>query len=335
MNKNTVSWRDRLLDAVVASRVLDLYQRLAGRTCTVLLYHSVAGGRGVPYFDGDVYAEHMDMLVAEFRVVAAAEYVWHMLNDKPFPPRTILVTFDDGFANNHSIVRPIMQRRQLPWVLFSTTQALDEPDQPLWFVAIRAICLFTPQSRISLLGRDWELGDSGHRSMSIKLMVEWVRQRPVRESINEIRNAYEAVRPHLPEDFVENFCKMLTADQLYELDASPLVEIGGHTHSHPYLTSVPDELLHSEIDEPTARLASLLGRRIRMFAYPIGWYGQRELDRMAQLGFDCAFAVLPRIGRTPRYEIPRTGIYVASRSVMRAKSLGLETLLSSAGVKKG
>ena len=98
MSGSTISWRDRLLDAVVASRVLDLYQRLACRTCTVLLYHSVAGGRGVPYFDGDVYAEHMDMLVAEFRVVAGHAYVWHVLNDKLFPARSVLVTFCDGFA---------------------------------------------------------------------------------------------------------------------------------------------------------------------------------------------------------------------------------------------
>lgn len=186
---------------------------------------------------------------------------------------------------------------------------------------------------MKFLDQEWPLGNFSERGVTIKQIVKWVRLQPVGPVFSEIRKAFEAVRPHVPLEFVQNFCRMLSPEQLCELGSSPLVEVGGHTHSHPYLTSLEDEELAAEIDRPTERLASLLGRRIRMFAYPIGWYGPRELQRMAELKFDCAFAVTPRLGQSAKYEIPRTGIWSPSTSVARAKALGLVSMLRGISAK--
>ncbi len=48
------------------------------------------------------------------------------------------------------------------------------------------------------------------------------------------------------------------------------IEIGAHTRSHPQLTSLSDQALAEEVDEPVEHVARELGTRPAAFAYPYG-----------------------------------------------------------------
>lgn len=50
----------------------------------------------------------------------------------PIPPRTIVVTFDDGFQTVYTTAWPILQELQIPATLFLTTAFLDS-EAPFWF----------------------------------------------------------------------------------------------------------------------------------------------------------------------------------------------------------
>lgn len=329
------AWSHGLLDTLVWGRALDLYQRASGRTCTVLLYHSVATGAHNPYLDAETYGRHMDMLAAEFRVLSADEYLWHLDRGRRYPPRSVLVTFDDGYRNNALVVQPIMQQRSLPWILFTTTELLDEPGRPLWAAALRAACLFTSEMRVRLLGQEWELGNERARLGVYRQVVARLAASPSPAGLKAVRAwAFERYAC-APGEYAERFCSMLSADELRGLAASPLVEIGCHTRTHPFLTGVSDDILLREIDGSAAALSELLGLRIRMFAYPQGSYGQREVTRVMAAGFDCGFALIPALGRVPRFEIPRVGIYHSSVTLSRAKALGLADVLRSVGLAVG
>jgi peptidoglycan/xylan/chitin deacetylase (PgdA/CDA1 family) len=166
-------------------------------------------------------------------------------------------------------------------------------------------------------------------------MTRWVADHSVEQSRDAVLDLVGARAGEVPDSYVKNFCRLMTADQLSSLAKSRLVEIGCHTRSHPFLPRVPDSELTAEIDQSTRRLSDLLNRKIRTFAYPSGAYGPRELERVAGLGYDCAFAVNPLLGKFPKYEIPRVGIYSPSVSVARAKSLGLSSLLKFLNIQSG
>jgi peptidoglycan/xylan/chitin deacetylase (PgdA/CDA1 family) len=161
------------------------------------------------------------------------------------------------------------------------------------------------------------------------------KNQPWRKSLEEIQSAFALIHAQVPASFLSNFAAMLGTDQLRVLAESPLVEIGGHTHSHPYLSAIADDDLAEEIDAPTRRLSEITGRPLRFFAYPLGCYGPREAAYVEQAGFRCAFAVTPQNCGRPRFEVPRVGIYDRSTSVLRVKSLGLSRLLRSFGVNSG
>lgn len=60
----------------------------------------------------------------------------------------------------------------------------------------------------------------------------------------------------------------MTAEQLREVAADPLVTIGAHTVSHPPLSRLASDELREEILNGTKRVESALGVSIDRFCYP-------------------------------------------------------------------
>ena len=66
----------------------------------------------------------------------------------------------------------------------------------------------------------------------------------------------------------------MTEAELRALAANPLFEIGGHTATHPSLTTLPAAEQEREIIFGSRILEAMLGKRIRSFAYPFGEFGE-------------------------------------------------------------
>ena len=62
---------------------------------------------------------------------------------------------------------------------------------------------------------------------------------------------------------------MMDADQIRSLHNAGM-EIGAHTHSHPIMSRLNDADLRDEILTNKAQLESIIGSRVRTFAYPNG-----------------------------------------------------------------
>ena len=73
--------------------------------------------------------------------------------------------------------------------------------------------------------------------------------------------------------------------QTRALDASGLVEIGGHTSSHPWLPSEPIAAQRRQIEDNKRRLEALLGHPIHTFAYPSGAYSQEAAAILREAGY--------------------------------------------------
>jgi peptidoglycan/xylan/chitin deacetylase (PgdA/CDA1 family) len=83
---------------------------------------------------------------------------------------------------------------------------------------------------------------------------------------------------------------LMTWDELRELDASG-IEIGGHTMSHPRLSTLTRDEQGDEIGRCAKELAEVLGHRIEAFAYPYGAatdYDTHSIDCVKSAGFKYA-----------------------------------------------
>jgi peptidoglycan/xylan/chitin deacetylase (PgdA/CDA1 family) len=317
----------------LAMRMVELLHGITRQSGVVLLYHSVADGPGNPYLGEVAFRRQAEMLRHEFRAVSADEFLWFLHREKPLPPRFVLVTFDDGYSNNLHVVQPIMSEFALPWVLFATTQGIEQPRSCLWMTYVRSICQFAPSDTIVFGDRTWQL--SHQRTSTYKAMARWSSTQPtevVERATNELVQQWGHV---VPAEHLASFGSLLNAENLRKLAASPLVEVGAHTVAHPYLTQVTDSRLVAEIDGSKRVLEDVCGHSIRLFAYPSGRYGLREIARVREAGFQAAFAVVPQVGISGKFEVARVGIYSESVVTLKAKCLGAASMLRRVGIRVG
>ena len=59
-----------------------------------------------------------------YRALSTSEFGAFMAGE-PVPPKSILITFDDGYADNHDIALPILKRHGLTATFFIATGFLD------------------------------------------------------------------------------------------------------------------------------------------------------------------------------------------------------------------
>ncbi|GAA2629681.1 polysaccharide deacetylase family protein [Streptomyces vastus] len=102
----------------------------------VFLYHSVSVAPPTwiaPFTVGPrAFAEQLDLLADSGRVVVPLQrLVAALYGGPPLPPRSAVLTFDDGFADFHSTVAPLLVARGLPATLYVTTDAMGGPGSPV------------------------------------------------------------------------------------------------------------------------------------------------------------------------------------------------------------
>jgi peptidoglycan/xylan/chitin deacetylase (PgdA/CDA1 family) len=257
------------------SGLLALSRRvMARRGRFVLVFHGVAG-RHYPELPAAVQPHHtagelrqtLRWLAARFPFLTPAEF---LAGERP----GVLLTFDDGFANNATHALPVLEEFGAPALFFVATQHIANPRN--WLPAIRQ-----------------------------QVQRQWPREEDV-----------------LAEVAAELFDGMST-EQLATFAAHPLVTIGAHTVSHPFLTSCGDDQLAYEMVEARRFLEEVSGRPVLTMAYPTGDYNRRVAQAAQAAGYETAYAVDKLPVGMPRYEIERVGLYQPQPAYLGAKLSGL------------
>lgn len=77
-------------------------------------------------------------------------------------------------------------------------------------------------------------------------------------------------------------------------------EIGNHTYHHPYLTLCPNWLIRREVEQAGRIIEQIVGERPSLFRPPAGWFNQRTLRVVEDLGYSTVLGdVYPRDPRRP------------------------------------
>jgi peptidoglycan/xylan/chitin deacetylase (PgdA/CDA1 family) len=84
---------------------------------------------------------------------------------------------------------------------------------------------------------------------------------------------------------------MLSWDQVRELGADVVVEIGGHSVTHPHLDTLSRAGVRHEVGTCKRLLEDALGHEVRTFAYPHGYSGPRVRRAVSEAGYRGACGV--------------------------------------------
>jgi peptidoglycan/xylan/chitin deacetylase (PgdA/CDA1 family) len=285
-------------------------RRRAKRFLTVLGYHRImppasadyAFNEGVISATPEEFARELRFLRANLDVLSIPQLVEGLRNPALMPQRPAVITFDDGYVDNHTHAFPLLKEAGLPACFFVCTALVGTRSIP-WTEAW-VCCL--KQSRVdridSPFGTDDPpyLLDPEHRAASIRRFRERMRQVPwslVPATLERLREA-TSVRPeeHLAEPL------FMSWDAAREMAAAGMT-FGGHTRTHPVLSCVDDpSTLRDEIGGCYEDLEAELGEPPQAFAYPFGAPAQMSERADAEIkraGFQVLFSFVH--GFAPRH----------------------------------
>ena len=102
----------------------------------------------------------------------------------------------------------------------------------------------------------------------------------------------------------------LTWEEIRQMAANPLITIGSHTLTHPFLGRLSGEESAREIAQSRAVIQEKIAAPVNYFCYPSGDYGARETGLVSDAGYRAAVTVSPGSNRagTPRFALRRTEV---------------------------
>lgn len=99
------------------------------RTIPVLMYHSISDGPGPTCIPKDVFRAQMQAIARSgATVIPLARFAEWRLKNVSVPPRSVVITFDDGFLDFATNAHPILEEFGFPSTVFIPTQAMAAPE---------------------------------------------------------------------------------------------------------------------------------------------------------------------------------------------------------------
>ncbi|HSK16950.1 MAG TPA: polysaccharide deacetylase family protein [Gaiellaceae bacterium] len=303
----------------------------------MLVYHRIAQPSRDPQLlavSPEHFGEHLQAIVADFEPLRLLDLVEAAVEGR-LPRRAIAITFDDGYADNLLVAKPLLERAGIPATVFVTSSNVGDGSR-FWWDELERL-LLSPGRVPALLELEisgeparWELGpDAEYSAREAAKRAGWTvlddrdpgpRQQVYRELCKRLRELEEGERAvtlerlralvQLESSADREPPRPLTVDELERLGDDGLVEIGAHTKTHPVLSQLPPGTSREEILGSKQALEDVLGRPVSAFAYPYG--GKADFDEstisiVREAGFDTACSTIPRrVGRrTDPLRVPR------------------------------
>lgn len=283
------------LKQALASRWFYFFSKYYAGCLTCLNYHRVTLQRAKPgFYQGvidlavhqDAFSEQIRILKTEYNCLPLSMAV-ELLKKNELPERAVVVTFDDGYRDNLTLAVPVLEAYQVPASIFLTIGLVDGTVSPWWY-ELDGILLGLQSLFFQWQGSSYDFP-----------LVTFKERRAASERLSEI---FKGLRPELQSQLLETIrlqCPggaeerpaMLSWEEVGMLDRNPLITIGGHTMTHPVLSSLTNEELEREVGGCKQVLEQRLGHPLAHFAYPYGsrrQVGEREIKMAETVGFSSA-----------------------------------------------
>jgi peptidoglycan/xylan/chitin deacetylase (PgdA/CDA1 family) len=234
---------------------------------------------------------------------------------------TVVVTFDDGYADVLQNAVPVAAQRGVPLHLFVTVQSVVEGTR-FWWDRLAAAILDSDagEHQLQLGDLHLQLDDRRSRTAAYHALHTRLKQLPPTERGREL----DAIVIQVPEREDVDLGRPLTPGELSTFVATPGMEVGAHTLSHPALGTLPAEEQRRELAESRSTLQELTGRSVDTVAYPFGKANDinAETPRIAaDVGYVAGFTTVAELvtNRADPLLLPRLTVHDWPEAAFRAR----------------
>jgi len=256
----------------VGSRILNLFDQ----PVVVLIYHRVTN---LPS-DPQLLAVSPENFSAQMRYLRDHFPVLRFEDDwKRCELPSVVVTFDDGYADNFLEALPILESIGIPATFFISTDVLGSTEEFWWDELERLILgndLRPDRCQLDGIGRvmGWETGSAANRQKFYQELHPLMRKL----TTNEREAWLEQLRKWAGCGTAGRAShRALSVEELKKGADSSLVTIGAHGVTHTRLSNLDPDEQRYEVMHSKMRLEELCEKEITVFSYPFGC--RRDYDR--------------------------------------------------------
>jgi peptidoglycan/xylan/chitin deacetylase (PgdA/CDA1 family) len=304
----------------------------------ILLYHRIADPLVDPWalcVTPRHFEEHL-AVIQRYAMPMQLGAVPAALLAGTLPRRAIIVTFDDGYADNLYRAKPALVRHGLPATVFLTTGAIGGVRE-FWWDELERLLLrpgIVP-ARLQLYFNDslfeWNLGEAScyreeaawqHRYWRAYESAPSARHALYRSLWERLHPLTDRERQHVLSQLrawvgVEPSCReshrMLSLLEVADLVDGGLIDVGAHTVTHPALSALPRVAQQEEIGRSKAQVEAMVGGPITSFSYPFGRrcdYTAETVAIVREAAFSCACSNFVGIvtALTDPFQMPRVQV---------------------------
>ncbi|MGZ3236225.1 MAG: polysaccharide deacetylase family protein [Burkholderiaceae bacterium] len=273
---------------------LDLYHRLRNRhTLTVVMFHRVLPRTDLRWkgadpewtMSTDTFSACLHFFKEHYHPISMAQLAAAQVGASALPPRSLLITFDDGWADTAEFAQPILDELGLSALVFIAGSVIDQT-APFWQESVYRL-LSTNTDGMARLNRAMArchidaclTQQQASDEQSIRSVIHALE--PVGQArLTELARALQA-------DSNEGAAMMTTA-QLKKM-ADCRHAIGSHGMTHQPLTKVDNPA--EEVAQAKQALASHLdGFSVDSMSFPHGAYDSKVVASCRAMGYRHLFS---------------------------------------------
>ena len=302
----------------------------------IVVYHRIAE----PTLDPQLlcvspqhFAEHLEVIHRSYAPLSLRELGQRLWAGR-VPSRALVVTFDDGYADNLFHAKPLLARYGVPATVFVVSGS-GGPPREFWWDTLARLVLYPSalphHLQITVAGQahTWDLGSAAtwttercqrYRGWNVTCRETPTPRHAVYRGLHQVlRSLDDRTRSQVLQDVAtaaqlpdEGHCppRGLTPEEVRHLSENYGVEIGAHTTTHARLAHHTVAEQREEIQESRRVLEAMIDRPVRSFAYPFGVRGDFNSTTVAlvrEAGFYQACTALPGVvtAHSDRWQLPR------------------------------
>ncbi len=217
--------------------------RFFGDKVIILLYHEIAP---------KLFKEHLTFLKREYNIISLHDFCeWHK-GVKSLPPNSLVITFDDGWQSNYSLL-PTIKETKIPVTIF-LPMGLINTNRKIWNYSL------------DRTGKDRDL------NKTLKTVSD-----KERKAILKDYNGHYNEKEYPDRDF-------LTFAEIREMEK--YVDFQSHGMFHPVLTKLDDDNLKIELEASKREIENTFSKPCYCIAYPYGRTDARVAKFARESGYD-------------------------------------------------
>ena len=284
--------------------------RIRPQCITVLTYHRIAPDN-LPNTPGkhlgisatkSNFCKHLQLLKNSTNVIPASQLASWIRGESSLPPNASIITFDDGYRDNMTQALPLLQKLNLPAIIYLCTDNIGSQTPQYWDLAIYGFQKATHKTyTLPIIG-------------TVQLCSKNINK-ICRRWIYAVKALSTAQRKQATDELIQVLNVIVPADAFKDLYLSwdevrsmqrSGIEFGAHTVTHPILSTLPDDIAQQEIINSKLKIESELKTPVTSFAFPNGLpgdYNDQHITTLRNAEFDMAFTLSP--GPTTRTTVKK------------------------------